>query len=442
MNQRNRVTILCLCFLAILSAAVSLAGPVSVGPPTDVAPNVEKTYAQKWPRAAWASEANCYLVVWREGGITGENSDIWCARVSADGKALDPAGIPVCRSNNIQTLPVAASSGKDFLVAWMDFRNDKDWDVYAARVSGDGKVADADGILVSGGPHNQCRPDAIFAGESYLVVWQNFVADVLGKGYGSYDLRGSRVNREGKVLDTSGVQLAPHTAVRPSLASDGRGGIGLAFGGVGGRQELHASFSQGAYALPASMKVDVSQGAPVPAAETTYIGSHIKGGDVSKLGLFKLSTWISLAQVKDGSGLLATRGYRGGCTVLRLDKEGRYTGNYSKEMRFHNYQWDERVITPFSLASDGMRVLLTMDWPQPIRRGEPVRMGVYGWLLSTEGPDGKVLEGGENGFPIAAEAGRDQHLATAAGGPAGTFLVVYSEPRGIDDVKVVARIVK
>ncbi|MFC1672268.1 hypothetical protein ACFL01_03940, partial [Planctomycetota bacterium] len=75
-------------------------------------------------------------------------------------------------------------------------------------------------------------------------------------------------------------------------------------------------------------------------------------------------------------------------------------------------------------------------------RRRPIRFGVYGWLLSTEGSDGKVLDGGTKGFPIAIEKGRDQHLATASGGPAGTFLVVYSVPRGINDVKVVARIVK
>ena len=46
------------------------------------------------------------------------------------------------------------------------------------------------------------------------------------------------------------------------------------------------------------------------------------------------------------------------------------------------------------------------------------------WVYGLDPDTGRVIHRrhmygpyGENGFPIAAEAGRDQHLATAAGGP-------------------------
>lgn len=438
MNLRIRMVLVCGCLLSWVAGSV-VAAPPQVGAGVDVAPKVEKSFAQKWPRAVWAAEAKCWLVVWREGGLVDEDADIWCARIGADGKALDPAGIPVCRAKNIQAYPVVASNGKDFMVSWMDFRTGKDWDVYAARVTGDGKVLDADGFPVATAAHNQCRPDVAFVPGSaacYLVVWQNFVPDVLGGGAGSYDMYGARVGMDGKVRDAGGVKLVAHTAVRPSLAVDGA--VGLAFAGQGGPQDLHNSYSQGAYAFPAVANLDLSKGAPTAVAAPAFIGVS---SDTSKFGLSRLASWISYARVKDGGGILATRGHRGGCTLLKVDKDGHYAGTFPAEMRLHNYEWDETVVTPFSVASDGEVVMLTMDWPQPIKRGEPVRMGVYGWLVSAEGAEGKIIEGGKEGFPISAEAGRDHNLATVCGGPTGTFLVVYSEPRGPEDVKVVARIV-
>jgi hypothetical protein len=427
--------------LTLLAAAPSRAGTA----PVDVAPSVEKTTQQKWPRAAWSAEAKVWLVVWREGGIAGEGSDIWCARISAEGKALDPAGILVCKAKDVQSYPVAASDGKDFLVTWMDFRSGKDWDVYAARVTGGGKVLDADGFLVAGGAHNQCRPDAIFAGGNYLVAWQAFVPDALGKGidgkgYGSYDIWNARVSTEGKVLDAGGIRLVPFTATRPSLALDGSGSLWMACAGRSGGRQGDSWTAHQAVGLPGIQKIDAATGSPQGGA--TFPGKifGLPDQEFPQGFISPVASWISLAWLKEG-GLLATRGYRGGCSVLRLDKDGRHS-DIRKMLRFHNYKWDETVITPFSLASDGECVLLTMDWPQPVKSGEPVRFGVYGWLLSAEGPEGKVLDGGANGFPIAVEAGRDHMLATACGGPKATFLVVYSEPRAIDDTKVLARLVK
>lgn len=438
--MKNAIQWTLVCLVAVLFRDVSVAAPPNVGAGVDVAPKVEKSFAQKWPRAAWAAESKCWLVVWRGNGLVDEDADIWCARVSADGQALDPAGVPVCKAKNIQAYPVVASNGKDFLVSWMDFRTGKDWDVYAARVSSTGQVLDADGIALATAAHNQCRPDVAFVPGSaaYLVAWQNFVPEVLGGGAGSYNMWGARVGQDGKVLDAGGVKLVEHTAVRPSLAVDGSGAVALAFAGQGGKQTLRDNFSQGAYAFPAVVNVDLAKGAPAAVAAPTFIGVST---DPAKEGLSRLASWISYARVKDGSGIVATRGHRGGCTLLKVDKDGHYAGTFPETTRLHNYEWDETVVTPFSVASDGEVVLLTMDWPQPIKKGEPVRMGVYGWLVSNEGADGKIIEGSKVGFAIAAEAGRDHNLATASGGPAGRFLVVYSEPRAPEDVKVVARLV-
>ena len=42
------------------------------------------------------------------------------------------------------------------------------------------------------------------------------------------------------------------------------------------------------------------------------------------------------------------------------------------------------------------------------------------------------------GFVIASDEGKDRMMSAAAGGPKGTCLVVYVEPRGADDCKMLA----
>ena len=158
--------------LCLALAPVAARAAHTVGAAVEVAPGVENTHVQMWPRAAWCEGAGCWLVAWREGATNDLGADIWCARISADGKALDPKGIRVCAAADNQEQPWAASDGKGFLVAWEDFRNGKDYDIYAARVDAEGKVLDPDGFLVAGGAHNQCHPAATFASTSLPSVWQ------------------------------------------------------------------------------------------------------------------------------------------------------------------------------------------------------------------------------------------------------------------------------
>jgi hypothetical protein len=61
---------------------------------------------------------------------------------------------------------------------------------------------------------------------------------------------------------------------------------------------------------------------------------------------------------------------------------------------------------------------------------------VIGWRITTEGKaDGEA-------FAVAGEAGRECLLPSVAAGPDGSSLVLYSEVRGADDVKVVGKTVK
>jgi hypothetical protein len=202
-----KMTVLTLILASLPVAVVRAAEP---GTAVTVAPDIAGTRIQAYPRAAWSEKARCWLVAWREGDVTEEKAEIWCARVSADGQSLDPKGICLAPAKNLCDRPSVACDGKDFLVVWEDFRNGKDWDVSGARVSGDGKLLDPGGVVVVGGQHNQCRPVATFCKGQYAVVFQGFVA---GKGPAGapgtgYVTQCMRLSADGKSLDQDAVPVS------------------------------------------------------------------------------------------------------------------------------------------------------------------------------------------------------------------------------------------
>jgi len=431
--MRQMKIILSLLCIALAPAAAR-AGAV-VGGAVEVAPGVQGSRSQMWPRAAWCEGSKTWLVAWREGHTTDMATDIWCARVSAGGKTLDPGGIKVCSAADNQERPWVASDGKGFLVAWEDFRNEKDYDVYAARVSAEGKVLDKDGFLVAGGAHNQCHPVAAFAGGNYYVAWQAFTPDP-----GRYLLHGARVSADGKVLDAKSVTLTPTggkgelidaeaSADNPVIAASGdrvqvgclvvrnmsrwRGKHGAivgvdpatgqvaqkirALGPAEGRSRRHAGFVTGTHRMPA------------------------------------------LAWGKDGGLFAAPASPRGGGSALhlwRLDASGKETGPPQGIPGARS-----AGLQPlFSIAFDGAGYLVTLD--RPVSKGRnKVQVTVQGYRIPASGaftidPKKPAL------FPIAADGGKDQMQGFAAPGPAGAVLVSYVEVRGADDLKVMARVVK
>jgi len=201
--------------------------------PFAVASQAEGGLPQYHAQAAWSAHAKVWLVVWQQGDPTGDETanggrsqDIYATRVDADGKVLDPKGIAVCAAKDFQGRPAVASDGKDFLVVWHDLRTGKDWDLYAARVSGEGKVLDADGFLVAGGAYNQCLPDLVFGGGSYYAAWLDM------RHFPEYRVYGARVSASGKVLDAQGTEIirlmsdAEREAWRTAPFSPGKYGTG------------------------------------------------------------------------------------------------------------------------------------------------------------------------------------------------------------------------
>lgn len=147
-----------------------------------------------------------YLVCWQSGrlakgdlrkGVIGE-SDIVGVRVGRDGKVIDTKPIVIATDKNKRQSPRVAFGGGVFLVVWHDLRNNKDWDIFAARVSPEGKVLDPQGIAVCSKSNGQALPRVAWDGQAFQIVWQDY------RSGDRYEVYGARVSPEGKVLDEGG----------------------------------------------------------------------------------------------------------------------------------------------------------------------------------------------------------------------------------------------
>ena len=148
-----------------------------------------------------------YLVVWAEKR-EGATYDIYMARVSTDGKVLDPGGIPISTAYN-QNFPVVATSGQDYLIVWQENSN-----VYGAKVDFEMATLDIEPIAQSALP--SYHPQAASNGSNYLVVWEDYRNDPCAA-----DIYGARIKGDGTILDPIGISISslPECEHYPRIAS-------------------------------------------------------------------------------------------------------------------------------------------------------------------------------------------------------------------------------
>jgi len=117
---------------------------------------------------------------------------------------------------DVQDFPSVAFDGTNYLVVWSDRRNGVDSDIYGSRVTRQGVVLDRAGIPISTAPGNQELPSVVFDGTNYLVVWDDC------RNGSNYDIYGARVRTDGAVLDPGGIPIstAPDHQEHPSVAFD------------------------------------------------------------------------------------------------------------------------------------------------------------------------------------------------------------------------------
>jgi hypothetical protein len=177
------------------------------------------TTAQSQVLPALAYNGSDYLVSWTEQDTSG--CEIRGARVSRDGVVLDPGGFAVSAAPGVQTSAAVASDGVDFLVVWSDQRN-SDYDIYGARVDGTGTVLDTAGIEICSAASVQDHAAVAYDGTDFLVVWQD-------RRNGEQDLYGTRLTRQGTLLDSFAVTTLEGDQLLPALARGGGGSMLLAY---------------------------------------------------------------------------------------------------------------------------------------------------------------------------------------------------------------------
>jgi hypothetical protein len=463
-----------------------------------------KGQPQYFPRAAWSLAAKAWLVVWQDGdptvdGTTGkyQAQDVLAARVSAEGKVLDAKPIEVASVKGAQQRPTVASDGKDWLVVWHDLRSGKDWDLYAARISADGKVAVKGGALLVGGSHNQCFADVVFGSGNYYVAWLDM------RHWPEYRVFGSRVSREGKALDGRGVELIRTMSDKAmenwkkAPFAPGKKGVGWhAFGRKKGSVRQPCPPSLGANGKVYVVTSCVTGAGPsrayaartINAAGGKPSGAQIGFSLPSKLVMSAPNYWVRQRHVAVGERgfLTANSQYCAGFgasgqaywLTTFLDPKGAPVGGKSAKVErvfldatqrippgYRTYGLRNSII---DLAWDGKRGLFVAEHHGHSSRskkgpGTPGNIDIWAIFVNAEGkrlsdPAGTqaveadavkgkgprvLLPEGCKVAPIKVAAGpATQSAPCAAAGPEGSFLVAWMEEEPGRDSRIIARLVR
>lgn len=162
-----------------------------------------------------ASSGSNFLVVWVDYRNSYTSPDIYGARIGPTGNVLDPAGIAISTLDGLEYKPSVGFGGMYYLVAWEDMRNGL-YNIYCARIDSNGMLVDPSGIAVAVADSLQVNSSIAFDGVNFLIVWQD-------KRNGSYDIYGARVGQNGTVFDPNGIAIstADNDQLNPSVAFDG-----------------------------------------------------------------------------------------------------------------------------------------------------------------------------------------------------------------------------
>ena len=162
----------------------------------------------------------------------GSTSNIFAQRIDATGAVRwTTDGVPVSRQV-VSTAGVGPCITSDTLggaiIAWHDYRNGTDWDIYAQRLNSDGERqwisgSDSDGIAIA--VHSGDQIDPVMAPDGFggaIIAWQD------GRS-GPYSIYAQRVSSSGVVQWSANGIAVSTTGTSPVMVSDGSGGAVVAF---------------------------------------------------------------------------------------------------------------------------------------------------------------------------------------------------------------------
>lgn len=166
---------------------------------------------------AVACNGTDFLLVWEDA--RNGTTDVFGARVAAStGTVLDASGISIASGAGNQIEPSVASNGQGFLVGWTETQAGSLLDIMASRIDGAGAVLDPTGIDVSDAIGTQQRSSVASDGVNYFIAWQDFREAL------DFDIYGTLVDgATGVVEATFGRRIseAEGDQIEVSVASNG-----------------------------------------------------------------------------------------------------------------------------------------------------------------------------------------------------------------------------
>jgi len=152
------------------------------------------------------------------------DSDIYAQRLSNNGSVLwTNDGVAICTATNLQQYPVLVEDGANgAIVTWYDYRTGV-FDVYAQRININGDVTwTTDGVPISIEVNAQMSPDIISDGQGgAIIAWRDYRNDI------DVNIYAQRVSANGIVqwLENGiAISTAAESQYPPIIASDNQGG--------------------------------------------------------------------------------------------------------------------------------------------------------------------------------------------------------------------------
>jgi hypothetical protein len=290
---------------ALLVFSLLAASPASAtwpsAPKTDV--RICGVYGNQLKPVSISDGAGGAIIAWTDQRSLAY-MDIYAQRISADGKVLWTAdGVAVCTALYDQDEPALVSDGAGgAIIAWHDARS-MNYDIYAQRVSAAGAVLWAtDGVPLCAASGEQSVPAIVSDREGgAIVTWQD-------KRVAYEDVYAQRVDATGAVQWTANgvaVVTAPWQQTNPAIAPDGTGGAIIAWEDPrGSNWHIYAQrLDHSGVAKWATDGVPVCTAA-VAQSDPVVVSDDAGGAIISWRDVRSGGTWI-YAQRVNGSGTAA-----------------------------------------------------------------------------------------------------------------------------------------
>jgi len=180
----------------------------------------------EWFRTGTQTADGCAIYVWSDTKL-GER-DLWAQKVDAAGNMVWGEPVLIDGKPDRQEDPVITmTSDNNFIIAWIDFSDDLDGNVYAQKIDANGQLlwpAGGKPVCTAGETQIALNMEPDNAGGAY-IVWSD-------SRNPSKDLYGQRIDASGNpVWDLNGIPIANGTGdeEQNTMLPDGQGGLMIAY---------------------------------------------------------------------------------------------------------------------------------------------------------------------------------------------------------------------